>query len=132
MLFNTPLQCIIVVMHSWVYFAPIMPAFCSFLFVSCYSKKIPGKIGSSLPPAYTLLGKALMTNYKSELPGLNFMPKVIMLAIPCIILFRISCNYTLYSEFHALFSKLFSRSLSKQFRSSQNDILLQSMTTLLE
>ena len=48
--------------------------------------------------------------------------EVIMLTIPCIILFRISCNSSaLCPNFHMLFSKLFSRSLSKQFRSSQND-----------
>ena len=47
---------------------------------------------------------------------------VIMLAISCIILFRISCNSSeLCSNFHALFSKLFPRSLSEQSRSSQND-----------
>ena len=42
----------------------------------------------------------------------------------CIILFRISCNSSvLCSNFHVLFSKLFSRSLSKQSRSSQNDAI---------
>ena len=41
--------------------------------------------------------------------------EVIMLIIPCIILFRISCNFSaLCSKFHALFSRLFPKSLSKQ------------------
>ena len=58
--------------------------------------------------------------------------EVIMLTIPCIILFRISCKFpALCSRFHALFSKLFPRSLSKQSRSSQNDTFLQRMTILL-
>ena len=48
-----------------------------------------------------------------------------MLTIPCIILFRISCKSVLCSNFHVLFYS--QESLSKQSRSSQNDILLQSM-----
>ena len=41
----------------------------------------------------------------------NIRAEVIMLIIPCIILFRISCNSSAISML-ALFSKLFSRSLS--------------------
>ena len=44
----------------------------------------------------------------------NIRAEVIMLIILCIIPFRISCNSTaLCSKFHALFSRYFSKSLSK-------------------
>ena len=47
--------------------------------------------------------------YKLKL-SLRARAEVIMLTIPCIILFRISCNSSaLCSKFHSLFSKLFSR-----------------------
>ena len=47
-----------------------------------------------------------------------------MLTIPFVILFRISCHSpALCSKVHALFSRL----LSKQSRSSQNEVLLQIM-----
>ena len=35
-------------LNSCAYFAPIMPAFCSLLFASYYSKNFAGKIDSSL------------------------------------------------------------------------------------
>ena len=45
-------MCIIIVvkctLNSWVYFAHIMPVFCSLLFASYYSKNFGGKIRSSL------------------------------------------------------------------------------------
>ena len=64
---------------------------------------------------------------KTFLPHMYIRAEVIMLSY--IILFRISCSSSaLCSSFHALFS----RSLSKQSRSSQDDTLLQSMTILLE
>ena len=60
--------------------------------------------------------------YRPEL----YMTKIIMLIIHCIILFRNFYNFpTLYSKFHALFSKLFLRLLSNQSINSWNHALLQ-------
>ena len=44
----TEVSCLSSQFFSWVYFAPIMPAFCSLLFLSYYSKNFAGKIDSSL------------------------------------------------------------------------------------
>ena len=40
----TEVSCISTQYFSWVYFASIMPAFCSLLFLSYYSKNFAGKI----------------------------------------------------------------------------------------
>ena len=50
----TEVSCLSTQFFSWVYFAPIMPAFCSLLFLSYYSKNFAGRIDSSLLTSQTL------------------------------------------------------------------------------
>ena len=60
--------------------------------------------------------------------------EVIMLTIPCIILFRISCNSSaLCSNFHVpIILKIALKIIVKTIQELSNVTLLQSMTILLE